>query len=67
MKVGLLSKDNSLWFYLYHFAANCAGQIETLSALVEENDWLQGAKSERYDAKYLSNYFKGYEYKLNNT
>ena len=61
MKVGSFSKDNSLSFYLYHFGANRAGQIETLSASVEENDRLQGSKSEKYGAKYLSDYFKGYE------
>ena len=61
MKVGSLSKDNSLWFYLDHFAANRAGQIETLSASVEENNRLQGPKSEKHDAKYLSDYFKGYK------
>ena len=61
MKVGSLPKDNSLWFHLDFFAADRARRIETLCALVEENDRLQGSKSEKYDTRYQSDYFKGYE------
>ena len=61
VKAGLVSSDYSLQFYLDHFASDREQQIETMGALVEEKDRLQGTKSETYNEKYLSDYFVGDE------
>ena len=59
MKAGSISKNNSLWFYLEHFAVDRAQKIETLGALIEETNRLKGTKTETYDEKYLRDYFEG--------
>ena len=59
MKAGSISENNSLWFYLEHFAVDRAQKIETLGALIERTDRLKGTKTETYGEKYLCNYFEG--------
>mmetsp|Transcript_54277 Transcript_54277/g.115292 ORF Transcript_54277/g.115292 Transcript_54277/m.115292 type:complete len:145 (+) Transcript_54277:67-501(+) len=63
MKDGAIFQDNSLWFYLDHFAKDRARHIDRLSTLVEESGQglLVGPKRSTYENDGLNKYFEGYE------
>ena len=57
MKEGLISRNNSLWNYLDHFASHQEEQIQKLRAIVEDKDRLEGPQTESYEANFLRGYF----------
>ena len=57
MEADVISKDNTLWYYLDHFKADRATQMSELEAHIPSNNQLVGAKSATYDAAYLIDYF----------
>ena len=57
MKEGLISRNNSLWNYLDHFASHQEEQIQRLRAIVEDKDQLEGPQTKSYDANFLRGYF----------
>ena len=62
MEGGLLSKENSLWNYLQHFAGDRTQQILRLNDLVEVEDQLNSSPmSVSYEANFLRDYFSDEE------
>ena len=59
MKGGLLSKENSLWNYLHHFATERTQQIQRLNDLVGDDERLEGRMTDSYDTNFLRDYFSG--------
>ena len=58
IRQGSMSKNKTIWGYLEHYAADRSRRIEGLSALVNEEDRLQGPRKADYAAQYLEDYFK---------
>jgi len=60
MKEGLISRNNSLWNYLDHFASHCDEQIQRLRAIVEDKDQLECSQTKSYDTNFLKGNFSDY-------
>ena len=62
MEGGLLSKENSLWNYLQHFAGDRTQQILRLNDLIEVEDQLNSRPMPvSYEANFLRDYFSDEE------
>ena len=62
MEGGLLSKENSLWNYLQHFAGDRTQQILRLNDLVEVEEQLNSnPMSVSYETNFLRDYFSDEE------
>ncbi len=57
MKNNEISQDRSLWQYLEHYATERAINIQSPTALLEEENLSGGIKDENYSASLLKEYF----------